>query len=168
MLSRSEGTSDLIAKYREARTQLAKIHNIRETTNLETGHLDPAKLKRLADNGTPLSGELADIVQAHKAMGHVVRGIEGGSANTGLRASDSTVGKAVGLAHAGAEYLGIPLAARKVMASDWYNKYMSNPTVSSLAQLKKLDPALAAKAVAAMNSARVQPNNDTLPPRMSQ
>ncbi len=154
----ADGT-DLLAKYREARVMLAKARDVREAANLQTGHIDPAKLANKADK---LTGGLADIVQAHQAMGNVVKSIEGKSSPTGLRAGDAVVGAEI--FHALTKPTGIPLATRKIMASDLYRKYMANPTVSSLDQLKKLDPALAAKAVAALSAAQLGNNNSPLPP----
>jgi len=152
-----------MAKYREARTVLAKIHDIEDSTNFQTGHLDPAKLARNAE-GDALTGPLADIVQGHKAMGHVVRGVEGRTANTGLRAGDASVGHA--LLHAAGEATVVPLAIRHLMARDLYAKFMSDPSVTTLQQLKAIDPKLAMKAAAAVAGASVGSQNSDLPPRI--
>ena len=158
------GRQQLIDNWRAAREQRAKIHNVEDAANLQTGHVDPAVLKSMKDSGVRLTGPLADIVQAHEAMGHVVRGIEGSTMNTGLRASDQSVGSS--LLHAAAEPLLLPFAVRKVMAGKLYQKYMANPTVSSLQQLKELDPAMAAKATAAISAANPAPNRNELPPKI--
>jgi hypothetical protein len=181
----------LIDDWRAAREILAKVHNIEESTNLQTGHLDPAKLKKLRDNGAPLSGNLSKIVDAHEAMGDVVKNVERGN-KTAIRAGDSSVGQAVmkaghgvsaaalgagvggavgatpGAAIGGAAGIAIPLAVRKAMATKLYQKVMVDPSPTNLQQLKKLDPALAAKAAAALASANVAPNRNELPPRMAQ
>jgi hypothetical protein len=151
---------ELFNKYRQARVTLAKARDIREAANLETGHVDPANLAKKSDK---LTGSLADIAQAHKAMGNVVKGIEGKTSNEGLRAGDAAVGAEV--AHGLASATGIPLVARKVMASRLYQEFMANPTASSLDKLKAMDPALAMKAQAAMSAAAVGAQNSQLPPR---
>ncbi len=158
------GRQKLIDDWRKARETLAKIHNIEESTNLKTEHVDPAKLKKSGESGGRLTGELADIVHAHETMGHVVRGTEGKTANTGVRAGD--YGTAEALIHATTSVTGVPLALRKTMASDLYQKHMAHPTVTSLQQLKELDPKLAAKAVAALAAAKATPNRNALPPRI--
>ena len=158
----ADGT-DLLTKYRDARVMLAKARDVREAANLQTGHIDPSKLAEKADK---LTGGLADIVQAHQAMGNVVKSIEGKSSPTGLRAGDAVVGAEI--FHALTKPTGIPLATRKIMASDLYRKYMANPERSSLQQLKELDPALAAKAVAALAAANAAPNRNELPQPMGQ
>lgn len=177
----------LIDDWKAARQTLAKVHNIEESTNLQTGHVDPAKLKKLRDAGAPLSGNLSKIVDAHEAMGDVVKSVEKGN-KSALRASDSSIGQAVlkaghgmsaaalgagaggavggpmGALAGGGAGLVIPLAARKVMASKLYQQYMGQPSPTVLQQLKQIDPALAAKAAAATAAATLGRNNTNLPP----
>jgi len=177
----------LIDDWKAARQTLAKVHNIEESTNLQTGHVDPAKLKKLRDAGAPLSGNLSKIVDAHEAMGDVVKSVEKGN-KSALRASDSSIGQAVlkaghsmaaaalgagaggavggpmGALAGGGAGLVIPLAARKVMASKLYQQYMGAPSPTVLQQLKQIDPALAAKAAAATAAATLGRNNTNLPP----
>jgi hypothetical protein len=177
----------LIDDWKDARQTLAKVHNIEESTNLQTGHVDPAKLKKLRDAGAPLSGNLSKIVDAHEAMGDVVKSVEKGN-KSALRASDSSIGQAVlkaghgmsaaalgagaggavggpmGALAGGGAGLVIPLAARKVMASKLYQQYMGQPSPTVLQQLKQIDPALAAKAAAATAAATLGRNNTNLPP----
>ena len=176
----------LIDGWKDARQTLAKVHNIEESTNLQTGHVDPAKLKKLRDAGAPLSGNLSKIVDAHEAMGDVVKSVEKGN-KSALRAGDSSVGQAVlkaghsmsaaalgagaggavagppGALAGGAMGLAIPLAARKVMASKLYQSLMSQPSPTVMQQLKAIDPALAAKAAAAIAAANLGQNRDQLP-----
>lgn len=153
--------SQVLKDYRKARTALAKIEDVRGATNLETGRIDPAKLAGLDTAGDKLTGGLAKIAQAHKAMAHTVRHIEGASPNTGLRASDPGLAHAV--LQAGAEATAAPAAGRVVMATKAYRDFMGNPTRSSLQVLKELDPAMAARAVAALNAAQAGQTNSKLP-----
>ena len=173
------GRARLIADWQQARQKLAKIHDVEDSANLETGHVDPAKLKRIEDNGGKLTGRLADIVQAHKAMPHVVKSIEKGS-QASLRAGDNAVGGAVvkaahtltgaGLgASAGGAFgpvgaaagagigLATPLITRKLMASGLYQKYMAHPSPAILDQIRAIDPKTAAALTAASASRTTTP-----------
>lgn len=179
----NSGRAKLIENWKAARQKLAKIHDIEDATNLETGRVDPARLAKIVDNGGTLTGNLADIVQAHKAMPHVVKDMEKGS-QASLRAGDSAVGGAlVKAAHtlsgvgagaaAGSAFgpvgagvgagagLAVPLATRKLMSSGLYQKYMTHPSPALLDQIRAIDPktavALAAASASRTNSALPAP-----------
>ena len=153
--------SQVLKDYRKARTALAKIEDVRGSTNLDTGRIDPAKLAGLDTAGDKLTGGLAKIAQAHKAMAHTVRSIEGASPNTGMRASDVSLGRA--MVEGVVEATQLPVMARSVMATKAYRDFMGNPTRASWQVLQKLDPAMAARAMAAMNSAQAGQTNTKLP-----
>ena len=168
LLSRTEGKSSLMDDYRRARTQFAKIADLREAANLQTSHVDPAVLSRLRKRGGTLTGGFADIADAHDAMPLVVHGVEGAAAQDAIRASDATLGKVSAMSHAAVELSGIPMAARHVMASKAYQKFMTERTRTSLQELKKLDPKMAAKALAAIDAASASPTSTTLPEKAMQ
>ena len=170
----------LIDDWRKARVTLAKVDNIEEAANLETGQIDPSKVSRIAKEGGKLTGGLEKIRQAHDAtkdlesshlrasdsavgtaVAKAVRGVGGvlasGSAGAGAGAA---VGGPVGAAIGGAGGVVLPFATRKLMAG-LLNKYMSSPSPSLLEQIRQIDPKTAAK----LTAASAAPTNTPLPPK---
>lgn len=158
----------LIDDWRKARVMLAKIDNIEEAANLDTGQVNPAIVSRIAKEGGKLTGGLEKIRQAYdstkdldsshlrasdsavgNAVAKAVRGVGGvlasGSAGAGAGAA---VGGPVGAAIGGAGGVVLPFATRKLMAG-LLNKYMSSPSPSLLEQIRQIDPKTAAKLTAA-------------------
>jgi hypothetical protein len=175
------GRKALVENWQKAREQLAKIHNIEESVNLKTEHVDPAKLSKLRAQGSKLSGGLEKVADAHETMGDVVKSVAKGDK---LRAGDTAVGNAVvkalrgaagavtgagagaaagstfgpvGAAAGGLAGLVTPLAARKIMSSG-----VAKPRVPLSTQAANIDPRTAA-AVAAAAAGRT---SSPLPPPM--
>jgi hypothetical protein len=82
------GSGTLGTRYREARQAIAMSHDVESATNPSTGNVDAQKLRALADQGRPLSGRLAEIVDAARTVPSVVRRTEGITPSAGLRTSD--------------------------------------------------------------------------------
>ena len=55
------GRDDLADQFNDARTRIAKAHDVEAATNFATGEVNPRVFERLLANGEPLSGELAPI-----------------------------------------------------------------------------------------------------------
>jgi hypothetical protein len=172
----------LIDNWEKARTLRAKIHNIEESTNLKTEHVDPAKLSKLRAQGMKLTGGLEKIADAHETMGDVVKSVATGDK---LRAGDTAVGNAVvkalrgtagaitgagagaaagstfgpaGAAVGGLAGLVTPLAARKIMSAG-----VAKPSVSLSKQVGAMDK----KKAAALAAASASRTNSPLPPPMA-
>ena len=62
------GRPELVAALRDARRQIAKIHDVEKALNVGTGSIDPAVLGRMADRGAPLSGGLKTIGDFQQAF----------------------------------------------------------------------------------------------------
>ena len=169
-------SAKLVEDYRKARQLHAKLYDIEAATNTVTGRIDPAVLARIEDAGGTMSGNLAKITHAHRAMSHVVKNIEAGTQG-GLRASDMAVGHAAGGVLGGAAGLALgmgtagaalpatalalatPVTARKLMSSGLVNRYMAAPSAGLLARIKEIDPKVAAY-LAAQSAAKSTPMKD--------
>lgn len=62
------GQPNLAKAFTDARTQLAKIHSVRDAFNEQTGSIDVASLAHDLDRGVPLSGGLKTMAEAYKAF----------------------------------------------------------------------------------------------------
>jgi len=121
--------------FRNARTQLAKIHAVEETTNLVTGEVNPQAVRALMANGEPLTGNLLKIGRAAAAMPGVMQSSES-AAGKGLgHLSDLGAGHAaasmamghVDAAAGTAGVLGVRPGIRKLLGSEAYQRRMATP-----------------------------------------
>ena len=67
------GRADLLPALREARQQIAKIHDVERAVNVGTGDVEAAVLGRMRDRGAPLSGGLKTIADFQQAFPSVMR-----------------------------------------------------------------------------------------------
>lgn len=66
--SQGEDGADTLAKFRAARVQIAKTHNIESALNESTGNVSAIKLAQQLRSGTPLSGDLRSAAQFGQAF----------------------------------------------------------------------------------------------------
>lgn len=138
--ARGDVDPKVVQDLRDARVQIAKLHNLEEATNLDTGAVDASKLHDLKDKGAKLSGNLDKIARAHNTAPDVVKNTDGLHAEPSFRISDLGVG-AVGatvagalshgnlpLAVGGAAAGGIRPAARALATTDAWQNRMVKPT----------------------------------------
>jgi hypothetical protein len=88
----STGNKSYLDAFRDARTQLAKLHTVEESVNPETGRIDPQKVRREYEAGVPLSGGLEKVAKAAAAMPEVMKGYESLPKRDSLHVSDVTTG----------------------------------------------------------------------------
>lgn len=67
----AQGNTQLLSQFQEARTALAKIHDVESAT--KGGQVDAQALARLARKGVPLTGRLKTIADVAEAAPNVVR-----------------------------------------------------------------------------------------------
>lgn len=137
----------LIQELRIARREIAKSHNVQESTNLETGNVDATKLAALRAKGTPLTGGLKTIAIARRVAPDVVRNTDGvvpspefsigdiGMGALGGMASHGPVGVLSGAAAAAA----VRPAARALVTSRGYQNKMVKPTANTAREGLRLD-----------------------------
>ena len=102
------GRPELVAALRDARRQIAKIHDVEKALNVGTGSIDASVLGRMADRGAPLSGGLKTIGDFQQAFKPYMREASTvGTPNTSKLAAVLSGGLGVGGFAAG----GIPGAA---------------------------------------------------------
>jgi hypothetical protein len=70
---RSTGKEDLASQFSQARTTIAKAHDIEAATDFASGNVDAAKFARLLSKGEPLSGELELIGRMGAAFPQATR-----------------------------------------------------------------------------------------------
>jgi hypothetical protein len=127
----SIGKNSLAQAYRNARTQLAKIHSVEDALNAESGNVNAIALGRMLDSGAPLNGNLLKIAQMARRFPKAVQVVER-LPNAGLEFVDPAMGVgAAGVAQmSGANpAMGIPVmlarpAARQFLASDAYQNFL--------------------------------------------
>lgn len=102
------GRPELVGALRQARQQIAKIHDVEKALNVGTGSIDASVLGRMADQGKPLSGGLKTIGDFQQAFKPYMREASTvGTPNTSKLAAVLSGGLGVGGFAAG----GIPGAA---------------------------------------------------------
>ena len=67
------GRDDLASQFSQARTTIAKAHDIEAATDFASGNVDAAKFARLLSRGEPLSGELELIARMGAAFPQATR-----------------------------------------------------------------------------------------------
>lgn len=70
---RNIGRDDLASQFSQARTTIAKAHDIESATDFASGNVDAAKFARLLAKGEPLSGELELIARMGAAFPQATR-----------------------------------------------------------------------------------------------
>lgn len=70
---RNIGRDDLASQFSQARTTIAKAHDIEAATDFASGNVDAAKFARLLAKGEPLSGELELIARMGAAFPQATR-----------------------------------------------------------------------------------------------
>jgi hypothetical protein len=70
---RRVGREDLASEFSQARTTIAKAHDIEAATDFATGNVNAAKFARLLSRGEPLSGELELIARMGAAFPQATR-----------------------------------------------------------------------------------------------
>jgi len=125
------GKEGLAQSYRNARTQLAKIHTVDDALNAESGNINALALGKALDHGAPLSGKLLTIAQMARRFPKVVQATEklpnagfefvdpalgaGGAGAAALVGANPIVGASVMLARPG---------MRQALASDAYQNLL--------------------------------------------
>jgi hypothetical protein len=122
------GKPDLVERFRSARTELAKIHNVEAAKIGNTGDVSAKRLAKMLEKNVPLTGNLKTIAETAQEFGEVMRdgpSLKNKTAVTGLEG----VGVAGSLLeatmnpHVGLPMLGVtavrPLT-RKFLLSDLY------------------------------------------------
>ena len=114
----------LIADFRNARTQLAKLYSIEDAVS-PSGNVSAAVLARQLKRGVPLSGNLKAIAQAYQEFPKVMRTPESMGGHGPFSALDYLVGgvAGIGTGHVGgAAAIAARPAARGLVASEFYQK----------------------------------------------
>lgn len=70
------GRADLLPALREARTRIARIHDVERALNVGTGSVDSSVFGRMVDQGRPLTGELRTIGEFQQAFPSYMRAAE--------------------------------------------------------------------------------------------
>jgi len=123
------GQTDLVARLRESRAALAKIHSVRAALLGNTGDISAVKLAKMQQKGAPLSGNLKLIADVADEFGEVTRDatkLKNKVPVTVLEGGAGLAGAAMTAAHSPG--VGIPLlggmiarpVARKFLLSDTY------------------------------------------------
>ena len=118
-ISRTQGRPDLLDDLRRARVRLAKMHAVENATNPGDGQVSPIILKRMYDNGTPLTGNLELIAKFAKSFPDAV-GEYAKIKRTGISGYDAVMSSIMGgsgfaaLGPAGVALGALPLARRPV------------------------------------------------------
>lgn len=95
--AQSVGRPELVAALRQARQQIAKIHDVEKALNVGTGSIDASVLGRMADQGKPLSGGLKTIGDFQQAFKPYMREASTvGTPNTSKLAAVLSGGMGVG------------------------------------------------------------------------
>lgn len=71
--AQAAGRPELIDSLKQARSQIARNHQVQGALNRGTGDVDPAVIGRALDNGAPLTGELETIGRYQQAFPHSMR-----------------------------------------------------------------------------------------------
>lgn len=135
---------ELIANFRAARTQLAKIYNVEEALG-PSGNVTAAVLARQLKRGVPLSGGLKSIAETYQEFPKVMRSVEGLGGHAPFSALDYLVGGVEAIAHPAAAgrivgALAMRPVARGIIGSKNYQRAAIRPrverpsTVASLAR----------------------------------
>jgi len=141
------GITGLLERLRDARTKIAKSHDVERALNVGSGDIDAAVIGRMLDRGAPLSGGLETIgrfQQAFRPFARDVAGVPtpGVSGTEGLAAAHLGItGHAAGMGWLPA---GLPLLrgpARSLMLSEM----MQRPRTYDQGMLSRLasSPAVA-------------------------
>lgn len=122
----------LVKKLKDARVQIAKIHNVESAANAGTGSIDASVLGRALDRGAPFTGDLKTIAQFQQAFPQYMR--EGSKIPTpGVGKTEALaaalLGTSVHPAAAALPLLSGP--ARALILSKPYQKMMANPNYSA-------------------------------------
>lgn len=136
---RPDISPDIIPRLQAAREALAKIADVERYTNLETGKVNASKILTDFKNGKKMSGELLTIAKAARSMkGNVVRSTEGMIPAAEIKMSDTaragfSMGAAALKGHGAIKTAGVLGAmtgpvARKIAASDTYQKHFVKPS----------------------------------------
>jgi hypothetical protein len=67
------GKTDLVTRFKKARQELAKIHNVEDALVGNTGDVSPKKLSKMQERGAPLSGKLKTIADVHDEFNESMR-----------------------------------------------------------------------------------------------
>lgn len=126
------GNQQLVDALRQARVQIAKIHNVENAVNRGTGSVDASVLGRALDNGAPLSDELRTIASFQQAFPQYAR--EASRVPTpGVSKSEALSAALLG-AVGGWPAAALPLLSgptRALVTSRPYQNAMAQPNYSS-------------------------------------
>jgi hypothetical protein len=136
------GRSDLLPALRNARTEIAKIHDVDRAMNTDRGEVSAIDLAKAKERGVPLSGGLLTAAKMGNAYPKAVQRPEiigspgvnnlvaGLSSATGAGIGAITGGWPGATAGAAAGAVGVPIAqmlARKLILSSPYQRLMATP-----------------------------------------
>lgn len=141
-LSRT-GQSGLIKDFREARTTIARAHDIDSALNEASGTVNAKVFSSLSDKGRPLGGGLETIARTHKAFPHDLKTPESIGSQPGVSPLDYSLGAALGLGGAAAAGPAGAMAAlapfirpivRSTIMSKPYQAGMGSPNYTPMLQ----------------------------------
>lgn len=131
LIDRQVADKSLIADFRKARTQLAKIYNAEDALG-PNGNYSAAVLARMQKRGVPLSGGLKTIAETYQEFPKVMRYVDNLGGHAPFSALDYLVGGVEAVAHPAATarivgaLAGRPLA-RGIIRSKPYQKAAIKP-----------------------------------------
>lgn len=135
----ASGSPDLVAALRNARTEIAKTHDVERALNIATGDVSAPILGRALDKGAPLSGELETIGRFQQAFPAYAREGEriptpGVSKSEALAGAILGVGGTAALGPYGAAAGALPLVSgpiRAALLSQPYQRLLVQPSYAS-------------------------------------
>lgn len=158
-IAEASGEPGLPQQFTDARTKLAKIHEVSRALNSQTGNVNPQYFGRALDKKKPLTGNLRtigefdNIFEQISKRGESVPSPDVSHANSLTSMAAGTVG-GVTLGPLGMAAAAIPLGrgpVRRMLLSPTYQKIMANPKYAGpvdrgLAQIPQteIDPMVAA------------------------
>lgn len=134
-IARDAGNTGLVQALKQARVQIAKIHDVERALNVGSGSVDASVLGRALDRGAPLTGELKTIAQFQQAFPSYAREASriptpGVSKSEALASALLALGGYGAAGPVGAVAGTLPLLsgpARSLALSPAYQKLMASP-----------------------------------------
>lgn len=116
------GREDLAEQFGQARTTIAKAHDVEAATDFASGNVDAAKLARMLSRGDPLSGELELIARMGSAFPQATRKP---TSSAGVTYWDTVTGGGIGV-------LGLATQSPEVVAAGVAMPFLRRGAVSGM------------------------------------
>jgi hypothetical protein len=142
------GKPKLVKEWREARTQIAKVHDAESVFDAASGTFSARELGKLADKGKPLSGGMKQVAEFALAFPRITQDAEKIAQKSGVSQYDmwAGVGAAVATGQpAAAAVAAVPWLTQRALLSPAGQRIFGKPDYSvglGLRSMSQLDPAI--------------------------